>query len=585
MSSLPATKFLLALTGLVCLSVTPAYSQAKLRLSDSTIGPISITTGTNGASQTIEAYNAGTGALAMTFSSNATWLTAAAGANRACQILVQQPICTPITVALNTATLAKGTYTGAITVRDPNALDAPQTISVTVQIGGGVPDTIFLYTSPNSPSDSFPFATNSVVTTIPNTTTGGNWLSVAYEGQGSFKFVQPYRVTATRLSTMAEGNYSGTLLVSGSAFNGDNKTVQVRLLVTSQPISFVNPTAVTQKVVQGGSPVVVNVGMGNRGGGTLNIVDVASTMTNGTGWLSATRANGFTGTTITLTPGSLAPGTYRGTVGISTNAINGLVTFIPVEMEVVASAAPTISYSGVRNNANYKQDDPLGVGTIAAVFGEFFTDNLYFNTSTTLPTTLGGARVLVNGVPAPLYFASPGQINFQIPYEASGGQATVQVERNGVAGNRAAVTIVPQAARILVWPGYQYGIIVNADGTLPLPTNIQIGTYTSKPVKAGDVLVIYAIGFGQTGPPVASGQAAPSGPLAALTGVQVRFGAPGSFGSTVTVPPLFAGLSPGFVGLYQVNVQVPSGLPAVPDLDMGIDYNNQLSNLVKIAVQ
>ena len=579
--SLPS---LLVLAGALLFSVAPAFSQAKLRLSDSTVGPVSIATGANGATQTIEAYNLGTGSLALSLSSNATWLTASAGASRACQIVVQQPLCIPINFAFNTAALAKGTYTATVTVRDPNALDAPQTISVTAQVGGGIPDTVFLYSTPGGSADSFPFATNSTISAVPATQTGSGWLSVAYEGQGSFKFVQPYRISANP-GTLAEGNYNGTVLVNGSSFAADNKTVQVRFVVTSQPIVFAAPAIVTQKVVQNGSATVVNIGLGNRGKGTLALNDATATVTNGTGWLSVAKSTTFLGAAVTLTPGSLAPGTYRGTVTLTTNAINSPSLAIPVEMEVVAAATPSISYSGVRNNANFKLDDPLGVGTIAALFGEFLTDNLYFNTSLTLPTTLGGARVLINGAPAPLYFASPGQINFQVPYETLGGQAIIQVERNGVLSNRAAVTIAPQAARILVWPGLQYGIIVNADGTLPLPTTIKLGTYTSKPVKVGDTLVIYAIGFGQTTPAVASGQAAPSSPLAQLSGVMVRFGAPGSFGSTIAVPPLFAGLSPGFVGLYQINVQVPENIPSIPDLDLGIDYQGQISNLVKIAVQ
>ncbi|MEO7599744.1 MAG: hypothetical protein ABIV50_12475, partial [Opitutus sp.] len=179
-----------------------AYAQAKLRLTDSTVGPVSIATGANGATQTVEAYNLGTGSLALTFSSNATWLSAAAGASRPCQVAVSQPACIPINISLNTAPLAKGSYTGTITVRDPNAIDAPQTITVTVQPGGGVPDTVFLYTAPNGGSDSATFATNSVLTTSATTTTGGSWLTIAYEGQGSFKFVQPYRISGRHIAGM-----------------------------------------------------------------------------------------------------------------------------------------------------------------------------------------------------------------------------------------------------------------------------------------------------------------------------------------------------------------------------------------------
>ncbi len=541
--------------------------------------------GANGAAQTIEAFNIGSGSLALSFSSNATWLGASAGAQRPCQVALQQSVCIPVVISLSTAALARGSYTGAITVRDPNAIDAPQTITVTVQVGGGVPDTVFLYTQPNGGSDSVRFSTNSVLTTNVTTATGGSWLTVAYEGQGSFRFVQPYRISGTHQPGMPEGTYNGTLQIGGSAFAGDNKNVPVRMVVTSQPIAFLGPEQVRVKYRQGSEPQVVNIGVGNRGRGTLTVGAVTPTLTNGSGWMTAAPASGFTGLSITLTPGSLAPGTYRGSVAVAVNAINGPTLTVPVEMEIVANPVPTISTGGVLNNANFAANDPLGVGTIAAVFGEFLADQLAAAPGAPLPTTLSGVRVLVNGRAAPLYFVSPGQINFQVPFETLGGDAIVQVERGGAVGNRVAVNIVPQAGRILVWPGLRHGIIVNADGSLPLPPGVQLGAFPTKAARAGDVLVIYAIGFGQTTPAVASGAASPSGPLAQLSNVIVRFGATTLFDTTIPVAAQFAGLSPGFVGLYQINVQVPRGVPASSEYDLSIEYNNQLSNQVKIAVQ
>jgi len=560
-------------------------AQPRLRLTETALGPISVAVGANGAAQTVEASNIGSGSLALSFSSNTTWLAASAGAQRPCQVALQQSVCIPVVISLSTAALARGSYTGAITVRDPNAIDAPQTITVTVQVGGGVPDTIFLYTQPNGGSDSVRFSTNSVLTTNVTTATGGSWLTVAYEGQGSFRFVQPYRISGTHQPGMPEGTYNGTLQVGGSAFAGDNKSVPVRLVVTSQPIAFLGPEQVRVKYRQGGEPQVVNIGVGNRGRGTLTVGAVTPTLANGSGWMTAAPASGFTGLSITLTPGSLAPGTYRGSVAVAVNAINGPTLTVPVEMEIVANPVPTISTGGVLNNANFAANDPLGVGTIAAVFGEFLADQLAAAPGAPLPTTLSGVRVLVNGRAAPLYFVSPGQINFQVPFETLGGDAIVQVERGGAVGNRVAVNIVPQAGRILVWPGLRHGIIVNADGSLPLPPGVQLGAFPTKAARPGDVLVIYAIGFGQTAPAVASGAASPSGPLAQLSNVIVRFGATTLFDTTIPVAAQFAGLSPGFVGLYQINVQVPRGVPASSEYDLSIQYNNQLSNQVKIAVQ
>jgi uncharacterized protein (TIGR03437 family) len=574
----------LGLAALACL-FTPqaAFGQARLRLTETALGPISVATGANGPAQTVEAFNLGSGALSLTLASNSTWLAGSVGSLRPCQATTQQSTCLPLNLALNTAGLTRGTYTGVITVRDPNAIDAPQSISVTIQVGGGIPDTIFLYTPPNGGTDSVTFSTNSVLNTISNTQTGGNWLTVAYEGQGSFRFIQPYRVSGQHLPGMAEGTYNGTIRVDGSSFSGDNKTVQTRLVVTSQPIAFAAPNRISVRVAQNSGESVVNVGVGNRGRGSLALTSIATTENNGTNWLSAVLATTFTGSTVTFRPGSLAPGTYRGLVGMATNSINAPALLVPVEMEVIANPLPTVSTGGILNNANFASGDSLGVGTIAALFGEFLTDQLYFAPGAPLPTTLGGVRVLVNGRAAPIYFASPSQINFQVPLETLGGSAVVQVERNGVVGNRASVNVVAQAGRILVWSGLRYGIIVNADGTLPLPASVRLGNFVSKPARGGDTLVIYAIGFGQTNPSVQTGAASPSSPLAQLSNVIVRFGVPDAFGSSIPVSAQFAGLSPGFVGLFQINVQVPEGIPAFDEYDLSIEYNNQASNRVKIA--
>jgi uncharacterized protein (TIGR03437 family) len=60
---------------------------------------------------------------------------------------------------------------------------------------------------------------------------------------------------------------------------------------------------------------------------------------------------------------------------------------------------------------------------------------------------------------------------------------------------------------------------------------------------------------------------------------------PGIFDSSIPVTPQFAGLTPGFVGLYQINVQVPEGIPALAEYDLSIEYNNQATNRVWIATQ
>jgi uncharacterized protein (TIGR03437 family) len=105
----------------------------------------------------------------------------------------------------------------------------------------------------------------------------------------------------------------------------------------------------------------------------------------------------------------------------------------------------------------------------------------------------------------------------------------------------------------------------------------------SHPVKAGDTLLVYAIGLGPTNPAVPTGTASPSAePFARLSTIpQVAFG---TGIAAVSVNPIFAGLAPGYVGEYQVNVTIPSGLqPGVVNLTLV--FPDSISNSVPIVIQ
>jgi uncharacterized protein (TIGR03437 family) len=183
-----------------------------------------------------------------------------------------------------------------------------------------------------------------------------------------------------------------------------------------------------------------------------------------------------------------------------------------------------------------------------------------------LPTTLGGASVLVNGVATPLYYSSFGQIAFQARAGTYLGLATVQVVRDGQPGNTISVNVAPYAPGIVVVTDTSYNPI---DAT--------------HPAKAGQTLVFWALGLGPTSPTAADGAAAPGTPLAqVIAPVTVNFGLPFF---TFSATPGFSGLSPGSVGLYQVTATVPASTPAGTisawlQLPGGVT-----SNFVKIGVQ
>lgn len=558
----------------------------RLRLSETTIGPVSVAQGANGPTRSVDFFNAGDGSLNVTVSSSATWAAVSLGAGRQCSVFAGTGLCTPVNVALNTSSLAAGMHTATVTLRDPNAVDAPQMVTVTVAVGGAVPATANLFVSTAAGSrDSVQFTTNSQIQGAPSTSTGGNWLSLALEGSGSFAFVLPYAIRAVNPGGLAEGTYNGTMRITNSALAVDNKTVNVTMRVTSAPIASPSQTSIRARAAQGAPAQLTNLVIGNRGLGTLTLQAPSVTMTTGQGWLTAELIPNTAIVQVRATVGSLSPGTYSGSVSIPSNAANGAQT-IPVEFEVIARGAPFAAAGGVVNNATFARDDQMGRGVIAAVFGEqFLFSDPVAATSLPLQQTLGGVRVLVNGAPAPVYFVSYGQINFQIPYEAAEGLATVVVESGGQRSNPVAVPIANRAPRLLRLNIGDYGIIVNQDGTFPVAASAGLGA-SGRPARSGDTLVVYAIGLGPTSPAAASGAAAPSNPLARIDPMPgVIFGS-GSITQSETVTPLFVGLTPGFVGLYQINVTVPGiverGNNVALFLNMG---DNVFSNRVELAIQ
>lgn len=224
---------------------------------------------------------------------------------------------------------------------------------------------------------------------------------------------------------------------------------------------------------------------------------------------------------------------------------------------------PTISSGGVIGAAAFSGRPEISSGTWIEIYGQ----NLAATTrgwaggdftGSNAPTVLDNVRVSVGGRPAFVAFISPGQINVQAPADLGVGPTTVSVTNaNGTSDNftidvraRTPALLAPPAFRV---NNRQYLAAFFSDNTTFVgPANFIAGV-ASRPARAGDTIITYGIGFGPVSPVINPGVIA--GAANSLPNLRVLFG---QTQGTVS----YGGLAPNFVGLYQFNVVVPSGLAA-----------------------
>jgi uncharacterized protein (TIGR03437 family) len=168
------------------------------------------------------------------------------------------------------------------------------------------------------------------------------------------------------------------------------------------------------------------------------------------------------------------------------------------------------------------------------------------------PTVLGDVKVLVGGVAAPLIYASPAQINFQVPEETpTGGLQEFQVVRASTGEVLASWLFRIDVAS----PGL---FTASGDGTGQVLAANEDGSINNgaHPAKAGSYVSLYGTGAGMfDGMP-------PDGQIA--HGVIHTSQKPKVFINSDFVPDAdvqFSGLAPGYVGLWQINVKIPANVP------------------------
>ena len=249
----------------------------------------------------------------------------------------------------------------------------------------------------------------------------------------------------------------------------------------------------------------------------------------------------------------------------------------------VGEALPEPSLAAVVDGAGFREGiAPCG---IASLFGE----NLSFEadqkaSQVPLPTTLAKTTVLIDDLPVPLFFVGSGQINFQVPCDVAVGDhnleaQTMTADGITVRGSAMTVEVFDAAPGLFTWAN---GITAVAQNYGSEGQNFVVVDPNNPSTYAapGDFLVFYLSGLGQTDPATATNTAlAEDSPLPELVN-QPTITVGGS-----EVPILYAGLTPGFVGLYQINVQLPGDVMTGDAVSVVVRSAGQSSNTASIPIQ
>ena len=243
----------------------------------------------------------------------------------------------------------------------------------------------------------------------------------------------------------------------------------------------------------------------------------------------------------------------------------------------VAAKAPSFTPSGVyiypTGVVNAASSAPFTAGVAPGEFISIYGSNLApsIKSDSSFPTQVNGVQVLINGNAVPVYVVSPGQISALVPFLLPSNIAAIQVINNGVASNTVTEYVNLTAPGVFTVPsgGIGYAAALHADSSLVTPSN---------PAQIGETVAVYLSGLGTVSPTIPDGTPGPTGTLSLATNtITALIGG-------ISAPVSFSGLAPQLVGLYQINVQIPSGL-AAGDAFLDVSGPDFYSSQALISIQ
>ena len=266
-------------------------------------------------------------------------------------------------------------------------------------------------------------------------------------------------------------------------------------------------------------------------------------------------------------------------LGAGGKAFNGVVLsfsdpgfeiFFGVQMASLSGSGVFLNPQRVLNGASYAPaGNPIAPGEFIALFGTGMASSAKV-AAPPYPLTLNGVTVLVNGKQAPLYYVSATQINALVPYSTQGPTATVVVQNGTASSNTVTVPVAATAPGVfaLDQSGTGAGAVLHANYSVVNAAN---------PAVPGETVLVYLTGMGAVTPSVADG-AIPGASNINATPLSV-------YVADVSVTPSYAGLAPGFPGLYQMNVMIPTAISVTGPVPLAINTPNAFHDQVSVVVQ
>ncbi len=497
----------------------------------------------------------------------------------------QSPGMLTLSPSANAVSMAAGGYYALVRISDAHSLNSPQYVVVVLDQAsssapispnaspGGLFFTAAAGGSPPAQLVNINANSTSPFQAATSTTDGAGWLSVSpASGDGAGQIA-----VSVNTAGLAPGIYSGEVDISMSgAVVSVGVTLVVRPAGTIASLTHVQAAGCTPSkltITQTGlvnnfsvpaqwpAPLIVQLN-DDCGNAVINGSVVAS-FSNSDPPLSL-RGDGQDGTySTTWQAGAVTP-----QMVVTLQATAGTLQPVTEQLTGVISQnqAPVLAKDGTLHNLNPVVGGPLAPGTIAQVYGSGLASTTISPGILPLPTTFSGTFMLIGGISAPLYYLSNGQLDVQIPSELAPNQqyATI-VSANG------ALTLPDQIDVVPAVPGIASG----ANGQVIAQHGLDYSLVTAaNPAKPGEYLVIYLAGMGATNPSVTSGAISPQASVTLQPTVTVG-------GQTAAV--IYAGLTPGFAGLYQINFQVPTSAQT-GNLTLSVAQNGMTSNVTTLPV-